>query len=178
MFLYSRDRRVSYEPGVYTNELDLLMRSSVATTWSDMVELICMDKPWGKLKSSGGAVLKQDEAQNTSIVPLCQFYYQMLKDGGNILLCLTAWDLGKWRSALVDAGFRVDAAPIVCARDASQCKGRSDRVDAIVSATEFWISAWKKANKQPRIMNLDVRFVFALFDVVLFNIHSLYSCVI
>ena len=122
----SRITRLDFEDAYKTEEL-MLKNSDFASTHRDMFALICMDKPFGKLKN-GNDVKQRDIKQTTSVQTLAEYYYHLLRDGGNVILCVTHTDSDRWENALKRVGFQLDPVPLAVLKDKSETKGRNDRL--------------------------------------------------
>ena len=153
----SRIKRLEFDDAYKTEEL-MLKGSEFASTHRDMFALICMDKPFGKLKT-GNDVKQQDIKQTTSVQTLAEYYYNLLRDGGNIILCVTHTDSDRWTRALTCAGFTMDPVPLAVLKDKSETKGRNDRhatAYQTMNGWDMWVSGYKKADSVRRIWNRKV----------------------
>jgi hypothetical protein len=174
----SRITRLEFDDAYNTEEL-MLKGSAFASTHSEMFALICMDKPFGKLKN-GNDVKEQDRKQTTSVESLAEYYYGLMRAGGNILLCVTHTDSERWTSALKKAGFRMDLVPIAVIKDATETRGRTDRhsaADATINGWDMWLSGWKKADGIRRIFNVKVGVASFIIIICIYLIVRIAVCV-
>jgi len=106
---------------IHTADCKQWIKGDDAAEYTNGINLVFMDPPWSVLSAKSGSLRADDRLYESDIPAICDYIGKCLVKEGTALVRMKVQDWNVWEDAMKRAHLKVEAKPLIVAKDPSRC---------------------------------------------------------